>query len=157
MDVPSRLLTRLAKQHANEAAREAKSQNQEEHLRRINTELSSHVRRLEKSYRNLEHEHQEVTKQGIDAKMTVARMEDESQQLRWQLSQAKTELEQLKTSMPAVEEIQRQNKQLLQKNGHLESQLEDVEAILISLKMNIAERESAYEEMRQKLHKAGIQ
>ncbi|KAI7852043.1 rab-GTPase-TBC domain-containing protein, partial [Circinella umbellata] len=157
MDVPSRLLTRLAKQHTNEAAREAKSQNQEENLRRINTELSSHVRRLEKSYRNLEHEHQEVTQQVIDAKMKVARMEDDSQQLRWQLSQAKTELEQLKTSMPAVEETQRQNKHLLQKNGHLESQLEDVEAVLISLKMNYAERESAYEEMRQKLHKAGIQ
>ncbi|KAI9243917.1 rab-GTPase-TBC domain-containing protein [Phascolomyces articulosus] len=156
MDIPTRLLTRLAKQHATEAAREAKSQSQEEHLRRINTELSSHVRRLEKSYRNLEHEHQEVTKQVIDAKMSVARMDDENQQLRWQLSQVRTELEQLKIQMPVVEDVQRQNKHLVQKNGELEGQLEDVEAILISLKMKYAESESGYEEMKQKLHKAGI-
>ncbi|KAI9495066.1 rab-GTPase-TBC domain-containing protein [Zychaea mexicana] len=156
MDVPTRLLTRLAKQHATEAAREAKAQSQEENLRRINTELSSHVRRLEKSYRNLENEHQEVTRQVIDAKMNVARMDDENQQLRWQLSQAKTEIDQLKASMPVVDDLQRQNKQLTQKNGHLENQLEDVEAVLISLKMKYAESESAYEGMKQKLHKAGI-
>ncbi|KAI8149121.1 rab-GTPase-TBC domain-containing protein [Fennellomyces sp. T-0311] len=155
MDIPTRLLNRLAKQHATEAAREAKNQSQEEHLRRINAELSSHVRRLEKSYRNLEGEHSEVTKQVIDAKMNVARLDDENQQLRWQLSQARTELDQLKLNMPVVEELQRSNRQLSQRNCDLENQLEDVEAILISLKMKYAESESNYEVMMQKLHKAG--
>lgn len=151
-----KLLARLAKQHASELARESKIQNQEEHLRRVNAELSEHVRRLEKSYRTLESEHQEVTRQVIDAKMNMARMDDENQQLRWQLSQVRNELEQLKKSMPTLEELSRQNKQLTQRNEYLENQVTDMEAILVSLKMKYAESESAYEMLKQKLHKAGI-
>lgn len=156
IDIPARLLTRLAKQHASEAAREAKSHSQEEHLRRINADLSKHVRRLEKSYHSLKVEHQEVTQQVIEAKMNVARMDDDNQQLRHQLMQARTELEQLKSSLPNVEELTRQNKQLLQRNNDLEDQLADIEAVLISLKVKYAERESAYEELKQKAQKAGI-
>ncbi|KAI9312513.1 rab-GTPase-TBC domain-containing protein, partial [Dichotomocladium elegans] len=155
MDISTKLLVRLAKQYATEAAREAKTQSQEEHLRKVNTELSGHVRRLEKAYHVLEKEHKEVTEQVIDAKMTVAQLEGESQQLRWELSQARAELDQLRKQIPHIEQLQRQNSHLTFHNTHLESQVTDMEAILVSLKVKYAESESNYEMIRQKLHRAG--
>ncbi|KAI7885006.1 RabGAP/TBC [Lichtheimia hyalospora FSU 10163] len=154
MDVSARLLARLAKQHSAEAAREAKTQSQEEHLRQVNQELSSHVRRLEKSYATLEKENQDVTQQVIDAKMSVARLDGENQQLRMDLSHTRTELDQLKAMLPDIQETQRQKQHLAQRNEHLENQLQDMEAILISLKVKYAESESAYEELRQKMSKS---
>lgn len=151
IDIPARLLNRLAKQRTTEAAREAKTQTQEEHLRRINADLSQHVHRLEKANRALESENRDVTQQVIDAKMSVARLDDENQQLRHDLGQVRTELEQLKSTLPALDEMTRQNAYYRQQNQDLHSQLTDVEEILVDLKLKYAESEGRYEELYQRL------
>ncbi|ORY94066.1 rab-GTPase-TBC domain-domain-containing protein [Syncephalastrum racemosum] len=155
IDIPTRLLNRLAKQRTTEAAREAKAQTQEEHLRRINTDLSQHVHRLEKANRTLETENRDVTQQVIDAKMSVARLDDENQQLRHELGQVRSELEQLKSTLPALEEMTRQNAYYRQQNQDLQSQLTDVEEILVDLKLKYAESEGRYEELHRRLGATG--
>lgn len=159
MDISHRLLARLAKQFAMENAREQKIQSQEDHLRKVNSDLSEHVRRLEKAYRTLEAEHQEVTQQAIETKMSMARMNDDNQQLRRQLTQMRTDHEDVQSKMNKsfqmqVDELSQKNTQLSERNHVLEAQLADTEAVLISLKIQHAEREGEYEVMKRKLHDA---
>ncbi|KAG0168026.1 GTPase-activating protein [Apophysomyces sp. BC1034] len=159
MDIPPQLLTRLAKQFAAERARETRVQSQEDHLRNVNSDLSEHVRRLETAYKSLETEHQEVTRQAIETKMSMARMDDENQQLRRQLAQLRTDFDEVKSKMNEsfqvqVDELTERNAHLSGRNGALENQLADIESVLISLKVNFAEREGEYDVMKRQLHDA---
>ncbi|KAF7727537.1 GTPase-activating protein [Apophysomyces ossiformis] len=159
MDIPPQLLLRLAKHFATESAREARTQSQEDHLRKVNADLSEHVHRLETAYRSLETEHQEVTQQAIETKMSMARMNDENQQLRRQLAQVRSDFDDMKAQMTAsfqaeLDKLNQKNVHLSERNGALENQLADIESVLISLKVNFAEREGEYEVMKRQLHDA---
>ncbi|CDH49118.1 rab gtpase activator [Lichtheimia corymbifera JMRC:FSU:9682] len=155
LDIAPKLLARLTKQYANEAARDAKIQSQEEQLRRANAEVTNQLRRLEKSYQSLEKDHHEVASQVIDAKMHVAKMDDENEQLRRQLAQSRGELEKFKMTAPVVDNLMRENAHLKQQNDQLTTRLADLESMLVNLKIKHAETESAYDDVQQKLQACG--
>ncbi|KAL0077139.1 rab-GTPase-TBC domain-containing protein [Phycomyces blakesleeanus] len=159
IDIPPRLLARLAKQYVVEAAREARIQSQEDHLRKVNAELSEHVRRLEKAYKTLETEYQEVTKQAIETKMAMAGMDNQNQEVRRSMAQLKADseakLKEVSYNYEAhIQSLQEDKDNLVKANSTLEEQLSEVESTLIMLKMECAERESEYEVTRRNLHTA---
>ncbi|KAG0166298.1 GTPase-activating protein [Apophysomyces sp. BC1034] len=159
--ISPRQLTRLSKQYATVAAQEAKLQTQENGLRQENMELSKNVRRLEKSYKTLQTEHQEVTKQLIESKIAMARTDNDSQQLRWEINQVRLQIERAQHT-PVIsgelkkqfDEVVLQNAELVERNGILEDQLAEVERALIDFKLKYAESENEYEIMKQKLSEA---
>ncbi|KAI9011918.1 rab-GTPase-TBC domain-containing protein [Phycomyces nitens] len=159
VDIPPRLLARLAKQYVVEAAREARIQSQEDQMRKLNSELSEHVRTLEKAYKTLESEYQEVTKQAIETKMAMAGMDNQNQEVRRSMAQLKADSESKLKEISHMYEaqihsLQQDKDNLTKSNAALEDQLSDVESTLIMLKMECAERESEYEVTRRNLHTA---
>ncbi|CEP11275.1 hypothetical protein [Parasitella parasitica] len=159
IDLPARFMARLAQQYTEEEARESKSISQEDNLRRINGQLSEHIRSVEASLQLLRVENQDITKQIIDSKMTVARTEDEKQQISHELARVKAEFEQYKKDVNATVEKQltelvSENKDLAQQNLSLANQLTDTEAMLINMKLSFAERESEFEAIRRQLKDA---
>lgn len=148
LDIAPKLLARLTKQYANEAAREAKVRSQEEQLRRANAEVTNQLRQLEKSYQSLEKDHHEVASQVIDAKMHVAKMDDENEQLKRQLAQSRGELEKYKMTAPVVDNLMRENAHLKQQNDQLTTRLADLETMLVNLKIKHAETESAQQKLQ---------
>ncbi|KAG1091229.1 hypothetical protein G6F42_019485 [Rhizopus arrhizus] len=159
VDLPARFMARLAQQYTGEEARESKSISQEDNLRRINGQLSEHIRSVEGSLQALRIENQDITKQIIDSKMTVARTEDEKQQIRHELAQVRAEFEQYKKDMSIsyekqMNELALENRKLAERNLSLANQLTDTESMLINMKMSFAERESEFEALKRQLKDA---
>ncbi|KAI7864840.1 rab-GTPase-TBC domain-containing protein [Spinellus fusiger] len=159
IEISPRLLLRLSKQYAVDAVREARLHSQEEHMQRLNSELSEHVRKLEESYTSLEMEHQEVTRHAIETKMAMAGMDNQEQELRRMIAQLKSDSEaqikKITEEYDAKTRALQEDKELLYSSNHtLKNQLEEVESALISLKMEYAERESEYQVTRRNLHTA---
>ncbi|KAL9549286.1 hypothetical protein MBANPS3_005280 [Mucor bainieri] len=159
VDLPARFMARLAQQYTGEEARESKSISQEDNLRRINGQLSEHIRSVEGSLQALRVENQDITKQIIDSKMTVARTEDEKQQIRHELAQVKAEFEQYKKEMSVsyekqMNELALENRKLAERNLSLANQLTDTESMLINMKMSFAERESEFDALKRQLKDA---
>ncbi|KAI8987309.1 eukaryotic and archaeal DNA primase, large subunit-domain-containing protein [Mycotypha africana] len=132
VELPPKFMARLAQQYWNQ--QQQHSVGGLENLRRINGQLSEHIRSVEGTLQALRQENQELTNQVISSKMDMARTEDEKEQLRYELAQVRAEFEQYK---------QEENAQLVQKNVALASQLTETETMLIELKMQFAERETA--------------
>ncbi|KAI9483560.1 MAG: eukaryotic and archaeal DNA primase, large subunit-domain-containing protein [Benjaminiella poitrasii] len=130
IDLPARFMARLAQQFTmGEEARESRqSMSQEDNLRRINGQLSEHIRSVEGTLQVLRTENKELTQQIIQSKMELAGAEDEKEQLRHELGQLKAEFEQHKRS------TDHERKALENKNGLLEKQLTETESMLINLK-----------------------
>ncbi|KAF7721125.1 GTPase-activating protein [Apophysomyces ossiformis] len=157
--ITQRQLSRLSKQYATVASREAKIQSQESSLRQENMELSKNVRRLEKSYKTLQTEHQEMTKQLIESKIILARTDSDNQQLRWEINQVRLQIERVQQNSvisdvlkKQFDEAVRKNAELIEHNGILEDQVEEIQKTLIDFKLKYAESENEYETMKQKLH-----
>ncbi|CAO3647372.1 unnamed protein product [Mucor hiemalis] len=78
VDLPARFMARLAQQYTGQEARDSKSISQEDNLRRINGQLSEHIRSVEGSLHSLQSENKDLTQQIISSKMTIASSEDEN-------------------------------------------------------------------------------
>jgi chromosome segregation ATPase len=148
-------MARLAKQYSGESARESRSTSQEDHLRRVNGQLSEHLRRVESSLNTLEKEHHEMTKQTVDTKMQMARTEDEKEQLKHELAQLKSDFEKHQREIhyyyqSQLQNVSGENKQLHDQNDQLSAQLTETETMLINMKINFAERESEFDRHRLK-------
>jgi chromosome segregation ATPase len=158
-DISPKLLQKLSKQYQQEAAKEAKIQSIEDGIKRENLLLNDQIKKLRQSYQTLEIEHQDVAQQVIHAKMSMASLAAENQQLKHELSRLKTEMVKIKGSLD--EERQDQCDQLAQQNAHLtnmnstlEDRLGELESVLIDMKLKYAESENDYEMMKQKLNEA---
>lgn len=159
VDLPARHMARLAKQYNNagEDMRDSRSTlSREEHLRRINGQLSEHIRTVESQLRALQTENRDMTDQIIQSKMEIARNEDEKEALRHELTLVKTEFETYKKEMllsyeKQMDELTGANKELETRTEFLSSQLKDTETLLIDMKMSIAEREVEFEALKRQL------
>ncbi|KAG2198409.1 hypothetical protein INT47_008986 [Mucor saturninus] len=158
-DISPRLLQKLSKQYQQEAAKEAKIQSIEDSIKRENLELLEQVRKLKKSYKTLEVEHQDVAQQVIEAKMSMASLAAENQQLKHDLGQMKHEMTKIRNSMDnerqkQFDELAKHNANLVDINSDLQERLSELESVLIDMKLKYAESENDYEVMKQKLHEA---
>lgn len=157
VDLPARFMARLAQQYTGEEARESKSISQEDNLRRINGQLSEHIRSVENSLNVLKIENKDLTQQIITTKMHVASTEDEKDQLRHQLNQIKAEFEQYQKNMSIayekqLKELSLQNRKLCERNSNLVAQLTDTENLLINMKLSFVERETEFEALKRQLY-----
>ncbi|KAI9308141.1 rab-GTPase-TBC domain-containing protein, partial [Cunninghamella echinulata] len=156
IDIPTKLHTRLAKQFKNEMARKEKQRNQEEMMRQANEQLMTYIQELQEKYRVLEMEHQEMTRQAVETKMSMAKMNSDNDSLMHQLKQLRSQHESTERHKDTehqsrIEEIYQSNRHLIKQNASLQDQIADMEAVLIGLKMNYAERETEYESLRRQL------
>lgn len=131
----------------------------EDSIKRENIELTEQIKKLKQSYKTLELEHQDVAKQVIDAKMCMASLAAENQQLKHELGQMRHEMIKIKTTMNdesqhKFSELAKTNAQLVGTNSELQDRLSEVESALIDMKLKYAESENDYEVMKQKLHEA---
>ncbi|RCI02313.1 GTPase-activating protein [Rhizopus stolonifer] len=145
VDLPVRFMARLAQQFTGEEARESKSVSQEDNLRRMNGQLSEHLRSVEAQLQLIRTENQELTQRIITTKMDHARTEDEKDQLKHDMARMKANFEK------ALADLKTENERLAANNIGLADQLADTESQLISLKMSMAEREGEFESLRQEL------
>lgn len=104
-------------------------------------------------------EHQDVAQQVIDAKMSMASLAAENQQLKHDLGQMKHEMAKIKTSMDherqkQFDQLAKHNANLVDMNSDLQDRLSELESVLIDIKLKYAESENDYEVMKQKLHEA---
>lgn len=157
VDLPARFMARLAQQYTGQEARDSKSISQEDNLRRINGQLSEHIRSVEGSLHSLQTENKDLTQQIINSKMTIASSEDEKQQLRHQLAQVKAEFEQYQKNITQsfeqqMNEMVIENRKLTERTITLADQLTDTESMLINLKMSFAEREAEFEDLKRQLY-----
>lgn len=151
-------MARLAQQYTGEEARESKSISQEDNLRRVNGQLSEHIRSVESSFTILQAENKDITQQIISSKMDMARTEDEKEHLRHELNQVKLEFEQYQKNMAIAYEKQMtqlslENRKLTDRNLSLADQLTDTESLLINMKLSFAERECEFEALKRQLYK----
>lgn len=151
-------MARLAQQYTGEEARESKSISQEDNLRRVNGQLSEHIRSVENSLNILHLENKDITQQIINSKMDMARTEDEKELLRHELNQVKLEFEQYQKNMALAYEKQLSqlvldNRKLNDRNISLADQLTDTESLLINTKLLLAERECEFEALKRQLYK----
>ena len=126
-------------------------------MKRENIELTDQIRQIRKSYRTLEMEHQDVAQQVIHAKVAMAELTTENQQLVTQLGQMKSDMLNIQACMNKQEEfaaLAKHNAHLVQVNSELEEKLTVLETVLIEIKVKYAESENEYEQMRQKLIEA---
>lgn len=156
IDIPAKLHTRLAKQFKSEMARKEKQRNQEEMMRQANEQLMAYIQELQEKYRVLEMEHQEMTRQAVETKMSMAKMNSDNDSLMHQLKQLRSQHESTERHKDTehqsrIEEIYQSNRHLIKQNASLQDQIADMEAVLIGLKMNYAERETEYESLRRQL------
>ncbi|KAI7893974.1 rab-GTPase-TBC domain-containing protein [Mucor mucedo] len=157
VDLPARFMARLAQQYTGEEARESKSMSQEDNLRRVNGQLSEHIRSVESSLSVLQIENKDITQQIISSKMDMARTEDEKEHLRHELNQVKAEFDQYQRNMALaydkqMNQVLAENRKLKQQNIMLADQLEETESLLINMKLSFAERESEFEALKRQLY-----
>jgi chromosome segregation ATPase len=150
---------KLSKKYAIEAAKEAKIQSIEDSIKRENMELQEQIKKLRKSYKELEIEHQDVAQQAIDSKMHMASLDSENQQLKRQLIVMESEMIKIKSLMDSERQdrfdaLAQHNAKLVDINSTLEDRLQEMETELISMKLKYAESENDYEMMKQKLNEA---
>ncbi|KAI8069021.1 eukaryotic and archaeal DNA primase, large subunit-domain-containing protein [Gilbertella persicaria] len=129
VDLPVRFMARLAQQFTGEEARESKSVSQEDNLRRMNGQLSEHLRSVEAQLQLIRTENQELTQRIITTKMDHARTEDEKDQLKHDMARMKANFEK------ALADLKTENERLAANNIGLADQLADTESQLISLKI----------------------
>ncbi|KAI8098480.1 rab-GTPase-TBC domain-containing protein [Halteromyces radiatus] len=156
IEISPKLYTRLAKQYNNEIARKIKRRTEDDEIRLANEQLTAHIHALQEKYRVLEMEHQEMTRQAVETKMAMAKMDADNEQLTHQLKQLKAQFEHSERQkemehQARLEDIYKSNAQLIKHNASLQDQIADMESVLIGLKMNFAERESEYEVIRRQL------
>ncbi|KAI7905502.1 eukaryotic and archaeal DNA primase, large subunit-domain-containing protein [Cokeromyces recurvatus] len=150
VELPAKFMARLAQQYTmDEEVRESRqSMSQEDNLRRINGQLSEHIRSVEGSLQVLRVENQDLTQQIIHSKMDLARAEDEKEELRHELGQLKAEFEKYKKN------ADKERKELEDRNNSLEKQLLETESMLIDFKVSFAERENEFETLKRQLQTA---
>lgn len=156
IDLSVKLYARLAKQYKNELARRMKQRTEDDEIRRANEQLTFTIQDLQEKYRVLEMEHQEMTRQAVETKMAMAKMDADNEHLTHQLKQLQTHFDQMERQKDTehqarLEDIYKNNSQLLKHNASLQDQISDMEAVLIGLKMNFAERETEYQLLRRQL------
>ncbi|KAI8332655.1 rab-GTPase-TBC domain-containing protein [Chlamydoabsidia padenii] len=156
IEISVKLYARLAKQYKNEMARKMKQRTEDDEIRRANEQLTTTIQDLQEKYRVLEMEHQEMTRQAVETKMAMAKMDSDNEQLTRQLKQLQTHFDQIQRQKDTehqarLEDIYKNNAQLLKHNASLQDQISDMEAVLIGLKMNFAERETEYQLLRRQL------
>ncbi|KAI8370234.1 eukaryotic and archaeal DNA primase, large subunit-domain-containing protein [Blakeslea trispora] len=137
VDLPARFMARLAQQFTGDEARESKSSSQEDNLRRVNGQLTEHIRAVEGQLQLAKNETKELTQKIIDAKMDHARTEDEKDQLKNDLARIKASFEK------ELQSLRSENQRLASDNAHLSSQLTETESQMIHLKMSLAEQQAA--------------
>ncbi|KAI8986941.1 rab-GTPase-TBC domain-containing protein [Pilobolus umbonatus] len=158
VDLPARFMARLAHQFTGEEARESKSISQEDNLRRINGQLSEHIRSIEGSLRTMEIENKELTTQVISSKMEMASKEDEKQHARHELLQLRTEFDNYRRNIctaydKQLQELNHENHSLAERNLSLVEQLSDTEDMLIKMKLELAEKEIEFDSLRRQIMK----
>lgn len=160
VELPAKFMALLAQQYTGEEEnRDSRSISQEDNLRRINGQLSEHIRSVESQLQVLRVENKDITQQIIQSKMDSARNEEEKQQLRHELTRVKAEFEKYKQDMAVqfqekMNELVNENRKLEASNSQLASQLTDTEAMLIEMKMSFAERENDFETLKRQLKEA---
>jgi chromosome segregation ATPase len=149
-------LERLAKEHQNETAKADTEAEMIESLRQKNKKLTTSLKNVTLENKNISNEHALVASELITKKMELARVHDENDALKQQV----TELRKVLDVIPAQIESQVQsdmdklchkNQELTQRNAHLQDQLADMEALVIEMKMKYAHSESERELLKQKL------
>jgi predicted amino acid-binding ACT domain protein len=154
-----RQLRKLSRQYTIEAAKEAKIQSIEDNIKRENIELQEQIKKLRKSYKALEIEHQDIAQQVIDSRISMASLDSENQQLKRELAVMKSEMIKIKSVMESerqdqFEVLAQHNAKLVDINSTLEDRLQEIETELITTKLKYAESENDYEIMKQKLNEA---
>ncbi|KAG1218682.1 hypothetical protein G6F35_008124 [Rhizopus arrhizus] len=142
VELPTKFMSRLAQQYTEESeTRDSRSSSQEDHLRRVNGQLSEHIRTVEGSLASLKTENQDLTHQIIDSKMEIARVVGEKEQLSHEYAQLRS----------AYERQVEDNRKLAEKNVYLVNQLTDTESMLINMKLKYAEKEGEFERVKKEL------
>ncbi|KAI8371274.1 rab-GTPase-TBC domain-containing protein [Choanephora cucurbitarum] len=152
-------LSKFSKQYRQEAAKEAKLQSMQDAIKKENIVLQDQLKKLRQAYKTLASEHQDVAQQVINSKLTMASLSSENQQLKHELSAIKQDMGTLSSALNQERQIQfdllaQKNAQLVDANALLEDRLQEMEVILIEMKLKYAESENDYEQMKQKLHEA---
>ncbi|ORZ24611.1 rab-GTPase-TBC domain-domain-containing protein [Absidia repens] len=155
--ISPKLYSRLAKQYQHELARKMKSQKElKDEARMVNDRLSVQLQEIQDKYKALEMEHHEMTQQAVQTKMAMAKTGSDNELLVHQIKQLQTSCEHMERQkdterQSGLEDVYRNNTQLIQHNTSLQDQLSEMETVLINLKMNFAERESEYQQLRGQL------
>ncbi|RCI05877.1 GTPase-activating protein [Rhizopus stolonifer] len=158
-DISSKQLAKFSKQYQQEAAKEAKLRSIQDAIKKENLVLHGQVKKLRHAYKTLEFEHQDVSQQVIESKVAMASLDIENQQLKHELAIMKAEMVKMTSVMNEERQAQfdalaQKNAELVDANAALEDRLQEIESILIEMKLKYAESENDYELMKQKLHEA---
>ncbi|KAI8072272.1 rab-GTPase-TBC domain-containing protein [Gongronella butleri] len=157
MDLSPKLYARLEKQYRVETMRRTRQRNDDEAVRQANDQLMSYLQEVQEKYRVLELEHQDVTRQAVETKLAMAKLDAENDDLRHQLSLMRHQFDDDQREAGRIHDAKMQeanhsNEQLKKHCTSLENQITDLEAILISLKMKYAEHENEYDYLRRELN-----
>ncbi|ORX54569.1 hypothetical protein DM01DRAFT_1407397 [Hesseltinella vesiculosa] len=157
MDMSPKMYVRLERQYQNEMTRKNKQRNDDEAVRQANDQLMNYLQDIQEKYRVLELEHQEVTRQAVETKMAMAKLDADNDDLRHQLTLVRHQFETQQRNNDNVHQqkvldMDKSNTQLSQRNTSLQDQITDLESVLISLKMKYAEREQEYDSLRRELY-----
>lgn len=154
--IPTRRLEKLAKDYQIEQIKADTEASLIESLRKKNRLLSEQFGSLTAENQLNQNEHALVAKQLITKKLELARVHDENDALKQQVS----ELQKVLSVIPGQIEDQVQsdmnklcikNQSLTQKNAQLQDQLADMETLVIEMKLKYAQSESDRYSLNQKL------
>ncbi|KAL1923996.1 uncharacterized protein VTP21DRAFT_7031 [Calcarisporiella thermophila] len=149
-------LLRFSKAYQAYAQRAASENQAIESLRIANAQLSAHVKNLEGSLAKLNREHCDLANMLISAKMELASVQERRSNLRQQVSELTRRIEEMPAELDAefrgeIQNLAQKNADLVGQNCALETQLNEMESMLIDTRVRFAESESERELLRRRL------
>ncbi|CAJ0649744.1 12702_t:CDS:2 [Entrophospora sp. SA101] len=126
-----------------------------ERMRANNIHLSNKIKSLESSLQTLDREHVELANNFISTKMELAQCKDENEDLSQMVINLRRGLETQSKEIESklqgqMDDLIKSNIDLIEKNNLLEDQLENLENMLIEIKVRYAESENERETLKQK-------
>ncbi|KAL0088728.1 rab-GTPase-TBC domain-containing protein [Phycomyces blakesleeanus] len=157
LEIPSRRLAQLEKDHKTQSVKEAANARVLEELQRTNTALRKQTRELELEAAKYQQDDIEIKRQLDDSKDNLTALKEEEGTLKSLVVSLKEEIKALPSKVESrstseFEGLCEQNASLVQRNSVLEDELSNAELTLIDMKMRYAESENEREELQRRLY-----
>ncbi|CAO3666483.1 unnamed protein product [Rhizopus stolonifer] len=153
-DIPVRLLEKLSKRHASEAAQQEKMRSMEDELKRKNTELNEQYKTWRQAYKTLDSKYQHSTQALVQAKMQTAILHEENQKLKDELLLTRfriLKIERGSGHQERLDKLANENAQLVHTNSDLQDRLTHLETMMVQLKLKRAETENENEMIKRQI------
>ncbi|KAF7722645.1 GTPase-activating protein [Apophysomyces ossiformis] len=156
LEIPSRRLTQLEKEHKTHMEKEAADARLLDELQKTNVTLRKRAAELESSHQTLKTEQIDVQQQLRESQHDLSHVQDENSSLRTLVDSLRDEVQALPSKIEAecrgqFDSLCTENASLVEKNSILEDRLAQIEALLIDMKMRYAQSENDREELSKTL------